>query len=225
MRDYFFTLMLVAVACLGSLLVSDTAIEAFAGRHIGHHPISLDVATFRIDPSQSKFMAHASRGGLAWFKGHSHHLAVRDFQGTAKLTLDALNPASLEMSVKADSLEETDAVFTPQQKQIINRELDELVLESAKYPEITFKSTSVAGKLVSPLTYDVRITGDLSLHGVTRRITIPATVTINGDSFRAVGKFEIDRKDFSVNATNAFKGLVRVKHDVEFDFDIVAKRF
>ena len=227
MRVHYFTLMLVAVACLGSLLVSDTAIEAFAGRHLHHHYAGLsttEVATFRIDPAGSKFMAHASRGGLAWFKGHSHHLAVRDFQGTAKLTLDALNPASLEMSVKADSLEETDAVFTPQQKQIINKELDDIVLESGKYPEITFKSTSVTGKLASPLTWDVRITGDLTLHGVTRQITIPATVTLSGDTFRAVGKFEIDRKDFKVNATNAFKGMVRVQHDVQFDFDIVARK-
>jgi len=179
--------------------------------------------SFRIDSSQSKFMVHASRGGLAWFKGHSHHIAVRDFDGTAELTLDALNPASLQMTVRANSLEETDPVFTPLQKQIIKKELDELVLETAKYPEITFKSTSVKGSLVQG-RFDVRITGDLTLHGVTRQITIPATVTVEGNTLRAVGKFEIDRKDFNVNATNAFHGLVRVKHDMKFEFDIVAKR-
>ena len=186
--------------------------------------LAFPVATFRIDPASSKFMAHATRGGLAWFKGHSHNLAVKDFGGTAELDTDALNPASLQLTVRADSLEEIDPVFTPQQKEIINKELDEIVLESAKYPEITFKSTSVSGKLVSPWTFDVRITGDLTLHGVTRQITIPATVTLSSDSFRAVGKFEIDRKDFNVNATDAFHGMVRVKHDVKFEFDIVARK-
>lgn len=168
-------------------------------------------------------MAHASRGGLAWFKGHSHNIAVREFEGTVELTLDAINPASLQMSVKADSLEETDPVFTPQQKEIINKELDEIVLESAKFPEITFKSTGVTGKLESG-KFLVKITGDLTLHGVTRKIEIPATVTVNGDTLRAVGEFEIDRTDFNVTATNAFHGLVRVKHDVKFEFDIVARR-
>src|SRR5688500_13718810 len=131
-------------------------------------------------------MVRASRGGLAWFKGHSHLLAVRDFVGTAQLTLDALNPASLEMTVRADSLEETDPVFTPQQKQIINKELDELVLETSKYPEITFKSTDIKGSLVGG-KFDVRIGGNLTLHGVTKRIVIPAIVTVDGDTLRAVG--------------------------------------
>jgi polyisoprenoid-binding protein YceI len=128
------------------------------------------------------------------------------------------------MSVKADSLEETDAVFTPEQKQIINKELDEIVLESAKYPEIRFKSTSVTGSMTTPFSFDVRITGDLTLHGVTRQITIPAKVAASQESFRAIGEFEIDRKDFNVNATDAFHGLVRVKRDVKFEFDIVARR-
>jgi polyisoprenoid-binding protein YceI len=208
------------VASMAVLLFSGIRTGAISGRGIYFRS---PVSTYRIDASQSKFMAHASRGGLAWFKGHSHNIAVRDFGGTAELTLDALNPAALQMSVRAESLEETDPVFTPTQKQIINKELDEIVLESAKYPEITFKSTEVKGSLVGG-KFDVRIRGDLTLHGVTRQITIPAIVTVEGDTLRAVGEFEIDRKDFNVNATNAFRGLVRIKHDVKFEFDIVAKR-
>jgi polyisoprenoid-binding protein YceI len=179
---------------------------------------------FQIDPSRSKFMVHASRGGLAWFKGHSHDIAVRDFTGTAELTLDALNPASLEMTVQAASLEETNAVFTPEQKGIINKELDEIVLESAKFPEITFKSTDVKGKLTGD-KFAVEIGGNLTLHGVTKHIKIPATVSVEGDNtLRATGKFEIDRKDFNVNATNAFHGFVRIKHKLKFTFDIVGQR-
>jgi polyisoprenoid-binding protein YceI len=210
----------VIVASMAVLLFSGIRTGAISGRGIYFRP---PVSTYRIDASQSKFMAHASRGGLAWFRGHSHNLAVRDFSGTVELTLDAINPASLQMSVRADSLEETDPVFTPAQKEIINKELDEIVLESAKYPEITFKSTDVKGTLVGG-RFDVRIRGDLTLHGVTRQITIPAIVMVEGDTLRAVGEFEIDRKDFKVNATNAFHGLVRVKHSVKLEFDIVARR-
>ena len=32
--------------------------------------------TYNLDAGQSKFMAHANRSGLFWFKGHSHHLAA-----------------------------------------------------------------------------------------------------------------------------------------------------
>ena len=59
------------------------------------------------------------------------------------------------------------------------------------------------------------------MHGVTRRIVIPARVTISGNELRAVGKFSIDRGDFNVKATSAVHGLVRVRKTVEFEFDIV----
>jgi polyisoprenoid-binding protein YceI len=185
--------------------------------------LSTEIVRYKIDASQSKFMVKASRGGLAWFKGHDHLLAVRDFSGEAGLTLDVINPASLQMTIRADSLEETSDEFTPAQKQIINKELDEIVLESAKYPEITFKSTDVKGKFAGG-AFAAEIGGEMTLHGVTRRVVIPATVTLSGDNLRAVGEFEIDRKKFNVDATNAFHGLVRVKHTLEFTFDIVAHR-
>jgi len=183
----------------------------------------LEIVRFRIDPAKSKFMVHADRAGLAWFKGHSHRLAVRDFSGEATLALDAVNPASLAMKVNAGSLEETDAAFTDAQKAIIKKEVDELVLESAKYPEITFRSTGVTG-LPRAGGYDVKISGDLTLHGVTRPITIPARVTLEGGSMRAVGEFEIDRKKFGVNATEAFHGFVKVRHEIKFVFDIIGSR-
>jgi polyisoprenoid-binding protein YceI len=178
---------------------------------------------YRIDAGQSKFMVHAFRGGLAWFKGHDHFLAVRDFGGEAQLDLDAVNPASLQLTVRADSLEETGADFTAEQKEIIKKEVRELVLETAKYPEISFKSTEVKGGIKNG-RFEIEIGGDINLHGVTRHITIPATVSVEGDTLRAGGEFELDRKKFNVNATSAFHGLVRVKHGLKFTFDIVAHR-
>jgi polyisoprenoid-binding protein YceI len=185
--------------------------------------LSFETARYKIDASRSKFMVKASRGGIAWFKGHSHLIAVRDFSGEAELALDVINPASLQMTIRADSLEETSDEFTPEQKQIINKELDEIVLESAKYPEITFKSTDVKGKFANG-AFAAEIGGEMTLHGVTRRVVIPATVTVSGDNLRAQGEFEIDRKDFKVNATNAFHGFVRIKHELHFTFDIFAQR-
>ncbi len=179
--------------------------------------------SYRIDPTRSKFTVLASRSGLAWFKGHSHDLAIRDFSGIAELTPGDINPASLTITIRADSLEETSDVFTPQQKQIINKELDEIVLKAAKYPEITFKSTDVKGSLKNG-QFEIEIGGDITMHGVTRHIIIPATVTVDGDTLRAVGEFSLDRKKFNINATNAFHGLVRVKHKLKFTFDIVASR-
>src|SRR5215217_2644060 len=134
------------------------------------------VARYRLDAGRSQFMVRAFAGGPLWFKGHDHFVRARDFDGDAELTPGALSPASLRLRVRADSLEETRDVFTEQQKQIINKELREIVLETAKYPEIVFKSTDVMGNLTGG-QFEAKIGGDLTLHGVTRHIVIPATVT------------------------------------------------
>ena len=180
--------------------------------------------TYNLDASQSKFMAHANRSGLLWFKGHSHHLAASEFTGEVQLTPDTITPASLHLVVKAASLHETGADFTDQQKQIINKELKDIVFHPDQYPDITFQSTNVTAKNSGAGRYEVKIDGDLTLHGVTKRITIPAVVTLQGDTMRAVGGFSIDRDDFKVKATSAFHGLVRVDDDVKFEFDIVGRK-
>lgn len=177
---------------------------------------------YEIDAARSSFKVKASRGGIAFFKGHDHHIAVRDFSGVAELTLDAINPASLSLTIKAASLEETSDEFTPQQKSIINKELEEIVLETAKYPEITFKSTDVKGFLKDG-RFELKIGGDITLHGVTKHIVIPAIVSLENDVLHAKGEFDLDRSKFNVNATSAFHGTVRVKNKLKFTFDIVGR--
>jgi len=180
--------------------------------------------TYNLDASQSKFMAHANRSGLAWFKGHSHHLAASDFSGQVQLTPDTITPASLRLVVKAASLHETGADFTDQQKQIINKELKDIVLLPDKYPDITFQSANVTAKNSGAGRYEVKLDGNLTLNGTTKRVTIPAVVTLQGDTLRAVGEFSINRDDYKVKATSAFHGLVRVDNDIKFEFDIVGRR-
>ncbi|HKO97525.1 MAG TPA: YceI family protein [Pyrinomonadaceae bacterium] len=182
-------------------------------------------ARYRLDAGSSKFMVRAFSGGLLWFKGHDHFIAVRQFTGEVKLTPQSITPASMEMTIQSDSLVETRDVFTEPQKQIINQELREIVLESATYPTITFKSTNVTGKLLRDGSFDARIRGDLTMHGVTRAIVIPARIVLVGNDLRAKGEFSVDRSDFKVKATSAFHGMVRVRDKLEFTFDIVAHRY
>jgi polyisoprenoid-binding protein YceI len=185
---------------------------------------NVGVVRYRLDASQSKFMVRAFAGGPLFFKGHDHFVVARDFSGEAELSPGAASPASLRMTVRADSLAETRDVFTEQQKQIINRELREIVLETAKYPEITFKSTDVTGDLTGG-QFEAKIGGDLTLHGVTRHIAIPAQVTLGGGTLRAKGEFTINRGDYNVKATSAVHGLVRVRDKLKFTFDIVGRQF
>lgn len=217
------SLVRIIIVCAGlflsfGLVSSSAIIPTGAVEHVN----STATVRYVIDAPRSKFMARAFSGGLLWFKGHDHHLAAREFSGNVEITPESITPASLHLVVKAASLVETGEAFTEPQKQIINKELHEIVLHPDQYPDITFRSTSVSAKPAKGGGYEVEIDGDITLHGVTRRIDIPARVTLQGDDLRAVGEFSIDRGDFNVKATSAFHGLVRVRDRVKFTFDIVA---
>lgn len=199
----------------------DSTDELTAADEAGIKARRLIVARYTLDAGQSVFMVRAFSGGLLFFKGHDHLIAVRDFSGEAQLTPGASSPASLQMTIRADSLVETRDVFTEQQKQIINKELREIVLETAKYPEITFKSTDVTGNLTGG-QFEAKIGGDLTLHGVTRHIVIPARVTLSGTTLRAQGEFTVSRSDYNVHATSALHGTIRVRDKLKFTFNIVA---
>jgi polyisoprenoid-binding protein YceI len=179
---------------------------------------------YKLDAARSKFVVRAFAGGVLWFKGHDHLVAARDFTGEARLTPGAVSPASLTLTVRAASLAETRDVFNEQQKKIINGELRDIVLEPDKYPEITFRSTDVAAETALGGVFKVKVGGDLTLRGVTRRVQIPVEVTLAGGELRARGEFSIKRSDFKVPATSAFHGTVRVRDRLEVSFDIVARR-
>ena len=203
----------------------DTSVFAdHFGRELNDSAATAVAQRYVLDDSRSKFMARAFSGGLLWFKGHDHFVAVREFTGEAQLTPDTITPASLQITAKAASLVETRDVFTEPQKKIINQELREIVLLPDQYPDIIFRSTNVTGKKIGNSQYDLDIAGNLTLHGVTRPIKIPTKVAITGDELRAQGEFSISRSDFNVKATSAVHGLVRVRDKVKFEFDIVGQR-
>jgi polyisoprenoid-binding protein YceI len=70
----------------------------------------------------------------------------------------------------------------------------------AKFPTITFKSTSVKPKSAS----EFDVTGDLTMHGVTKRVTLPVSFLGFGKDGRGneKGGFEIEttvnRKDYGI---------------------------
>ncbi|HEY3121478.1 MAG TPA: YceI family protein [Vicinamibacteria bacterium] len=87
-----------------------------------------------------------------------------DFQGTIVADRDKPESSSVEFSVKTASID-TDVVNRDNDLRSAN------FFEAEKYPDITFKSTKV--KSTGKDTYDV--TGNFTMHGVTREITLPVT--------------------------------------------------
>jgi len=77
----------------------------------------------------------------------------------------------------------------------------------AKYPEATFVSTAIKPGGENGASHTV--TGNLTLHGVTKAVTFPATINVTPDVATVDSSFSINRKDFGINYAGAADNLIR----------------
>jgi polyisoprenoid-binding protein YceI len=89
-----------------------------------------------------------------------------------------------------------------------------------KFPKATFVSTSVKPGGEKGATHTV--TGNLTMHGVTKSISFPATIRLTPDSAEADAEFGINRKDFGVMYAGKADDLIR--DDVLIKLTIRAKK-
>lgn len=92
------------------------------------------------------------------------------------------------------------------------------VLETDRYPEILYECSQVSAS-VSDGRHSVTLDGELTLHGVTQRLPVPANVVVSGDLLRASGDFSLRQSDYGILPITVAAGALRVK-----SFDIVARK-
>ncbi len=84
---------------------------------------------------------------------------------------------------------------------LMQEHFNENYLESEKYPKATFtgRLTGLApDALAAPGPHPAQATGDLTLHGVTRRIAAPATLELKNGQLLATATFDIAPADFKI---------------------------
>ena len=178
---------------------------------------------YRIDAGQSRFTVQAVADGLFSIFGHNPTIAICGFGGDAQFDLDTLEKASLLMLVTPDSFTVTDKVSDKDRREI-ERAMREDVLEIARYPEIVFMSKKTSSHPIAENQHHVKITGDLTLHGVTREHEIDANVTFNQDTLSAQGEFSLRQTDYNIKPVSIAGGTLKVKDELKFSFDIAAER-
>jgi polyisoprenoid-binding protein YceI len=98
--------------------------------------------------------------------------------------------------------------------------------DADKFPEITFKSTTVKS---TPKKNIYNVTGDLTMHGVTKRITLPVEVLGSGKDpwgNQRMGfsvKTTLNRKDYGVNWNKTLdEGGMLLGDDVDVTLNLEA---
>lgn len=202
--------MMILIACLALLVL--TAQSQGKSR------------TYTIVTGESSFWVFVPKTGLLSGLAHDHEIGVKSFTGKIVVPDSGASGGSLELNVDAQSLAVLDKKPSEEDKKKIYSSMHNEVLESAKHPKINFKSVSVSGlKQSGGDNYNFTLNGDLTLHGVTKRIAVPVSLTINAQQLRAVGKYTLRQTDYGIKPYSAAGGTIKVKNDIVVNFTIVAK--
>jgi polyisoprenoid-binding protein YceI len=178
-----------------------------------------------IDNRGSTFTLRAVSEGLLAAFGHSPKIAARDFEGTAEVSTEdpTLQDASLQLRIRAASLEVTDDVNGKDRKEIERRMYEE-VLETDRFPEIEYECSRVSASASADGRYWAALNGQLTLHGVTQPLPLSARVVVTGDLLRATGEFSLRMSNFDIVRPSVAGGAVKIKDEIKGSFDIVARK-
>jgi polyisoprenoid-binding protein YceI len=142
-----------------------------------------------------------------------------DFSGQVQFDEADPEKSSVQVNIKAASI---DTANEQRDKDLRSPNF----FDAAKYPEITFKSKSV--KKTGDSTAD--ITGDLTMHGVTKEVVLKAELLGKGAGMqgKTVSGWEattaLKRSDFGLSWNKAIEGTQIVGDDVQIDLRVEADK-
>lgn len=193
----------------GAFILFIAAVAQAAPRSYSIAGDGKNMAEFRIDDSMETIVGTTSK-----------------IAGT--ISADPENPAasSVDIRVELASLDSGIALR--------NQHMRERFLETSKYPNATFKSISVSGPAtIAPnKPAEVSVTGDYSMHGVTKRITVPVRIVLipeseitksqrgPGDWIHATATFSVKLSDYDVHVPDTF--LVNTADPIPVKIDVFA---
>jgi polyisoprenoid-binding protein YceI len=151
-------------------------------------------------------------GGSVLFTGSkvtgSHACQLTETKGTVGLAGDDLANATLQFQANTTGLHcdpESRTEWSPKLEKHLR---DKDFFWSSQYPTASFDSSSIeASAKKGEHTHDVK--GQLTLRGVTKTITFPATITLSKEKVSGKAKFAINRKDFGIEYPGKVDDLIR----------------
>ena len=165
-----------------------------------------------IDTQKSTITIHVGKAGLFSAAGHEHWVS-------APLSSGAFSESGtphVEFSVKtAQMAVKPDPKVDSKTQAEIQKDMEVMVLDTTKFPEIAFRSSRVQKMAEGQWKVD----GMLSLHGVSKPVSV--NVKRTGDSYG--GHTTIKQTDFGIKPVTVGGGLIKVKDEVDVDFQIFGR--
>jgi polyisoprenoid-binding protein YceI len=129
-----------------------------------------------------------------------HEGGFGTFTGTVDVVDNAAEKSKVTVDIDAASI-------TSDAEKLTNHLKSPDFFDVAKNPKATFVSTDIKKGGDKGATHTV--TGNLTIKGITKSITFPATISVTGDAANVDAEFAINRRDFQLNYAGMPNDLIR----------------
>ncbi|MBL6964697.1 MAG: YceI family protein [Bacteroidetes bacterium] len=112
------------------------------------------------------------------------------------------------------------------EKSLMQEHFNENYLESDKYPNATFKGKVMNISDIDCKTngkYDAVVSGDLSIHGVTNKITEKGTFTVKDGEISGFSVFHVELADYQINIPKMVAS--KISPIIEITVDVLLKEY
>lgn len=188
--------------------------------------------SYKIDASKGFLYVQVYKDPETLASGLSHDHVVRAMGYTGSVTWDPTNLGACQvdftvpvksLQVDADDMRKKvgyDTVLDQDQRaEVAEHIFSDTQLDAAKFPNITFKATKCEASGSS-----TKVTGNLTMHGVTKSVSVPMSITADGAQLKAKGTFKVNQTDFGFQPFSALLGQLKNKNEISFTIDVVGNK-
>jgi polyisoprenoid-binding protein YceI len=180
--------------------------------------------TFAIDPASSTTTIEVGKSGLFSFAaGHTHEVKGSIESGSVALDAGDAAKSHVDLVIATRSLQVSAKGEPPDDVPKVQAAMaGEKVLDVARFPRITFRSSAVKGVRPDGASFDATVTGTLTIRDKSQPVTATVHVQKTSASLTATGRFTIKQTAFGIQPVSV-AGVVKVEDELQIAFSITAK--
>lgn len=168
------------------------------------------VAAISFSASAQKFM---TRSGKVTFFSSTPIENIEAFNNEAAAAINtATNDVVFQVPIKSFKFE----------KQLMQEHFNESYMESDKFPKAEFKGKMSAVDLSKDGSYKTTVSGKMTIHGVTKDVQIPGTITVKGGEMTLNAKFMVATADYKINIPSVAAG--KIAKQIEVTVNTILKK-
>lgn len=179
---------------------------------------------FSVNATASKIEIDVYKEGLLKALGHDHVILVREISGSVDFDAKHTENSSVSLAIPATALSVTDPGVSEEDRQDIQATmLSDKVLDANRFPRIAFMSTGVSAVQKMADGWHLALAGNLTIHGVSRRINLPLQFHASNAGVSASGQISLLQTDYGITPVKVAGGSIKVKDRLKIIFAITAR--